>query len=184
MTDYKWLPQALSFIDEYGADPEMIEAAVAHPTSTGIHPQTAEVGYEILSYRRGDLEVCVSNMDPKNPAIAYVYLHLPLDQQPQHAKGPKGNRDTGAKDAPRSLRQLYGRIHAAGYRIDPGGHHPKVVRQDGSYVMSLPSTPSAENTLSKYWTKFRREVTVDLLRELAEESTPPAPEGPEAVSGK
>jgi hypothetical protein len=170
VTAYKWLPRALDFIETYRIDPDIIEAVIEHPTSTGVHPMSAEYGYRIDSYRRGDLEACVARKDPSDPAIVFVYLHLPFDNSTGSPQtGSKSS--PGGKTAPKGLRDLKARIYAAGYQVKlGGGGHLRVHRPDDTLLMTMGSTPSDRRALTNAWMTFQRQVALDSVRDLAKDA--------------
>lgn len=186
MTKYNWLPQALDFLEVFRVEPEMIEAVIAHPTSTGLHPKSGEVGYEIKSYRRGDLEACVSFKHPDDPAVAYVYMHLPMDDSKGSSKSGGPVKKAAAK-APNGLKEFKRWVHAAGYKPVLRNGHTHVLREDGSLLMVTSSTPGDKMAITNAWQKFLRLSAVDAVREdlgdLVEKTTPSAPEDPSTVPG-
>jgi hypothetical protein len=181
VTKYHWLPQALEFLEIYRVDPELIEAVIEHPTSTGLHPKSGEFGYEIRSFRRGDLEACVSLRDPEEPAVAYIYMHLPMDNSKGSSKSGGPVKKAAAK-APNGLREFKDWVHKAGYKPVLRNGHTHVLREDGSLLMVTSSTPGDKMAVTNAWQKFLRLTAVDAARtslkelkaELAEEVQPDA----------
>lgn len=160
MTEFRWIPRSLEYVEAWQLDPEMCEAVVAYPTSTGMHPSSGDHGYPIRSYRRGDLEVCVSYKPGEDPAIAYVYQHVPMD-------GSKGSSTSGgpvrkaAAKAPNGLRQFKDWVCKAGYKPVLQNGHIHVRRHDGSLLMTTGSTPGDKMAITVAWQKFLRLTAAD-----------------------
>lgn len=192
MTKYNWIPKSLEFCQTYGIDPEMVEAVVERPTLQGIAPESGQHGYPIQTYRRGDMEVCVSFKPNKQPAIAWVRLHLPIDSSKGSSTGGGPVRKAAAK-APNGLKQFKQWVHAAGYRPVLRNGHTHVLRKDGSLLMVTSSTPGDKMAITNAWQKFLREsakdATVNALETLRKDlatdggTTPSAPEEPSTVPG-
>lgn len=168
MTDWKWLPRSLDYVEAYRIDREMVEAVIDNPTTTGLHPSSGEHGYPIQAFRRGDMEVCVSFKPGEDPAIAYVHLHLPID----YSKGSSssgGPVKKAAAKAPNGMKQFKQWIHDAGYTPTLRNGHVHVLRPNGSLLMVTSSTPGDKMALTSAWQKFLREAAKDTVaRELAE----------------
>lgn len=164
MTKYNWLPQALDFLEIYRVEPEMIEAVIDHPTSTGLHPKSGECGYPIRSYRRGDIEACVSFKIEGDPAVAYIYMHLPMDNSKGSSTGGGPVRKAAAK-APNGLKEFKRRVHEAGYKPELRNGHTHVLREDGSLLMVTSSTPGDKMAITNAWQKFLRLTVAEAVQE-------------------
>ena len=169
--DMIWYPDALSFIESYGVDPAIIEAAALHPWTVTDDPKGAEVGYPVKRLRRGDVEVVVGYRDEDEPAILYVRLHTP-DDPTSGGRGSIKPQGRGSK-IPTTLRGLKAEILQAGYSIELGGRHDLVRRPDGSVCMTLPITPSSPTSIPNAYQNFLRVLQTDrtktALAELAAE---------------
>lgn len=163
MTRYNWIPKSLEYCQDWGIDPEMVEAVVEHPTLQGIAPESGRHGYPIKSYRRGDMEVCVSYKPGEDPAIAYVHLHLPMD-------GSKGGSHSSpvrkaAAKAPNGLKEFKDWVYKAGYRPELKNGHVHILRQNGTLLMVTSSTTGDKMSLTAAWQKFLRESVKDQVME-------------------
>jgi len=193
VTKYNWVPKSLEYCEVFGIDPEMVEAVVEHPTLEGLSPESGRHGYPIKAYRRGDLEVCVSFRPNMQPAIAYVHLHLPIDNSKGSSTGGGSVKKAAAK-APNGLKEFKDWVHKAGYLPTLRNGHTHILRKDGSLLMATSSTPSDKMAITAAWQKFLREsakdVTANVLEALRldlaadEGATPTAPEGLGTVPGK
>lgn len=153
MTSWHWHQPAVDFCEEYGIPMEIVEAAAEHPTSSSTDPMSVEKGYTVLDRRRGDLTAVVGLLNPSQPSILYVRLHLPLSVKGQGSTTPGG---AGGEGRPRTLRGVKAAIVRDGYSIVSGGAHDKVVDSQGSFLVSLPRTPSDHRTLANVWATYLR----------------------------
>lgn len=156
---YAWLGRALEFLETNRIEPAMVEAVVEHPTTTRIHPKSAQCGYPIRTYRRGDIEVCVGYQYPERPTISYVHLHLPMD-------GSKGGKNSSpvkkaAAKAPNGLKQFKQWVWDAGYTPVLRNGHVHVLRANGSLLMVTSSTTGDKQSITAAWQKFLRESVKD-----------------------
>lgn len=154
-----WHTQARDYLDMYGIDPAVVEAAIDNPTSDEPDPTSADRGYPVRRYRRGDVQVTVGYRDPREPLIMYVHLCTPGDHYIR--PGRSGGR-VGGRSAPKTTQELIERVEAAGYEYDPVGRHPRIRRKDGSALVFLAGTPSDVRSLSNAWHQFLR-ATGDAL---------------------
>jgi hypothetical protein len=162
MTEYNWLPRSRDYCEAWKLDVEMIEAVVEHGQPNGLHPASSQHGYPIESYRRGDLEVCVSRKPGEQPAIAYVHLHLPTDfSKGSHSGGGGGPIKKAAAKAPNGLKEFKNWVFAAGYKPSLQNGHIHVRRPDGSLLMTTGSTPGDKMAVTVAWQKFLRESAKD-----------------------
>lgn len=168
MMEYNWLPKSLDYVEAYRIDKEMVEAVIARPTSTGLHPASGDHGYPIKSYRRGDMEVCVSFKPGEDPAIAYVHLHLPIDSSKGSSTGGGPVRKAASK-APNGMRQFKQWLHDAGFVPKLRNGHIHVLRKNGTLLMVTSSTPGDKMALTAAWQKFLREAAKDSVRESLDE---------------
>lgn len=166
---YNWIPRSLEYCEAWRISPEMVEAVIEHGRPNGLHPASGQHGYPIESYRRGDLEVCVSRKPGERPAIAYVHLHIPMDNSKGSSTGGGPVRKAAAK-APNGLKQFKQWVYDAGYKPVLKNGHTHVQRQDGSLLMVTSSTPGDKMALTNAWQKFLRESAKDsVIKSLADD---------------
>lgn len=158
-TRYRWVEKSLEFCVLYGIDVEMVEAVIDRPTSTGLHPASGRHGYPIKAYRRGDMEVCVSFKPDEKPAIAFVHLHLPIDNSKGGAQH-NAVRKAAAK-APNGLNQFKQWVYDAGYTVELRNGHLAILRPNGSRLMGTGSTPGDKMAVTAAWQKFLRLSAAD-----------------------
>lgn len=168
MTDYEWLPKAIEWVEVWGCDRKLIEAAVEHPLQVTNDPKMAEVDYPVKRHRRGDLEVSVGFRDPDRPTILHIHIHLPLDRSSGSPTG-SGSMTKSSTGGPKGLNQLKQMIHAAGYLPALRNGHLRVERQDGSYLMSMGSTPSDARSVTNCWKTFQKLANADATRQLLQD---------------
>lgn len=149
MSTFQWYPKATEFAEEWGIPPEVVEAAAGNPTRIGLNEDSGSDGYVIEDRRRGDVTAVVGLRD-QAPAILYVKVHTHQDY------GPERGANLGGSTGPKTMRGVKARIVAEGYRIASAGHGDKVMTQDGTFLCSLPTTPSDHRTVANCWATFRR----------------------------
>jgi hypothetical protein len=140
-----WHTDAREYARSYGLTIEDVETIVESKTNPQMDPRTHEVGHLIVRYRAGDVIVVVGYRDPDKPVVMSV-------QVDHHHETPAGSRAPGGagKTGPRTMNELKKKILAAGYKIELGGSHYRVLHKDtGEYLMSLPVTPSDHRSVPK-----------------------------------
>lgn len=157
---YEWLPRAIEWLEMWGADRELIEAAVEHPTQITDDPKSAEYDYPVKRHRRGDLEVSVGFREPEHPTILYIHLHLPLDDT-GGSRTPAGGSGT---KPPKGLREFKQRVWDCGYKPTLRNGHVHILRPDGSFMMSTSSTPSDYNSIKNAWSSFQKLASADAVQ--------------------
>jgi hypothetical protein len=147
---WRWFPEALAFIDEWGIPDEVVEAAADNPMHVTMNAMARSKGYPVEDRRRGDITAVVGLRETE-PSILYVRCHLPLDSF-SGTSVPGG----GTSSLPRSMRGLRSMIVQAGYTIELGGAHDRVLDPDGNFALALPRTPSDKRTIPNAWRTFVR----------------------------
>lgn len=162
-----WLDDAREVATDIQLGDDTVMSCLSNPQRRVIDASAVTKGYPIVRYIRGDVMVVVGfKAGPESPAVMAVY-RLSEGKHGRRAHATAAGSGSGGT-GPRSYRDLSKRILAMGYRIQPGGVHPKVVTKDGIYVYTLPSTASDNRSLDNSWAGFLR----------AAEEIPPTAEEP------
>lgn len=141
---FQWLPRAEAHLEADGIDRDTVLGAVKYPDHVVIDPSSKiiEGRYYAERRRRGDLTVVIAFPPGQAPIIWGVYRNLPMPER--RLRGPGG---TGATRFPTTMRELRKRIVEEGLVIRRGGRHDRVETKDGTFVLTLPSTPSDHRTI-------------------------------------
>lgn len=130
-------------------------SCLQNPQRKTLAPESADKGYPVVRYARGDVLVIVGyEHGPDWPYVLGAYRVSQKMQPPQHHKTAAGSGS--GSTIPRSYRQLTSAILSKGYRVEAGGEHPQVQTTDGVYVCTLPSTASDHRSLPNAWHGFLR----------------------------
>lgn len=149
---WRWHPHALAFLETYGIDPAIVEAAARAPTSVSIDPMSHEVGYLLVARRRGDVVAVCSYRDVPlgaPPMIVYARIVLPMPR-----RGGSQKAGGGGSVRPRSWRALRSLIVSDGFKIEAGGRHDRVIAPNGELVATLPVTASDRRALANCWNDY------------------------------
>lgn len=147
-----WHTDAREYARSYGLTPQDVELIVASKKNPQLDPRSHEVGHLIVRYRAGDVIVVVGYRDPDKPVVMSV-------QVDHHTETRSGSRAPGGagKTGPTTMSALKKRILEAGYRIEMGGSHYRVLHKEtGEYLMSLPVTPSDHRSIPNAWALFNK----------------------------
>ena len=116
-------------------------------------PRSREVGHLIVRYRAGDVIVVVGHRDKDEPVI----MSVQVDTGHTSYQGTRASGGATGSTAPNTMRELRKRVLAEGYRIEQVGAHAKVLdKETGSFLMSLPLTPSDHRSIPNCWAQFTR----------------------------
>lgn len=148
ISDITFLGRALDFIELYDFPTEILLDCVRHPDEVAIDPHAMEVGYPILRFRRGDITVVLGLQRPQEPAITFVYLHVPNDDIPQH-KGMGGAGGVGGK-VPKSPQQLVGWAQAQGCQVAFNGRGHWNISYNGVLLGSTGGTVHSRSVMNDY----------------------------------
>lgn len=134
---------------------ETVNGCLHTPQRRVLAPESADKGYPVVRYVRGDVMVVVGFQEgPEWPFVMAVYRLSDNNTHAQKTYRTAAGAQGGSK-VPRSYRQLSSAIVSMGYRIKPG-NHPRVVTVDGIFVYSLPGTASDVRSLPNTWHGFLR----------------------------
>lgn len=61
-----------------------------------------------------------------------------------------------AKSGPKDTDDLLAMIRALGYRVDLRPGHTRILRPNGTFLMTLPLTPSSSRSVMNSWRRFLR----------------------------
>lgn len=143
-----WHDDALKYAERNGLEREDCEAILLSKSNPKVDDRSNKVGHLIVRYRVGDVVIVVGHRDLEVPVIMSVWV----DDHGAKKKAPKKR-----ENPPRTLKEMSKRIIEAGYQLEHGGKHVKVVDPDtGRMLMTLPSSPNEYRSLLNSWSLFRR----------------------------
>lgn len=140
-----FLDRAQEFLDTYNFPVDLILDVVKHPERIEPDPAYLQAGYPIFRLRRGDLTVVLGVRTPNNPAVIFVYLHLP-----DHRSAKSIKSKAGGSGAPTSMRELRSWAQYVGCKLESSKSGHTKVYYNGVLLYSLPSTPHDRNILNAY----------------------------------
>jgi len=146
-----WDDEAVLHAHIYGLDTEDVETIVRNRSNPVRDPHSNDVDHEIIRYTAGDVVAVVGFKDPE-PKILSVWINMPDDVR--RAGTTKGGGP--GTNLPRTIRDLKKRILARGYKIKMGGSHEKVYSEDGTFITTIPATPSDHRSIPNAWKQFIR----------------------------
>ncbi len=147
-----WHTDAKEYAATYGLTPEDVEVIVRSKPFPQVDPRSHEVGHLIMRYRAGDVIVVVGYREPKRPVVMSVMV----DHHHETRSGSKAPGGSG-KTAPTTIKALIKRVLEAGYKVELGGSHYRVLHKEtGEYLMSLPVTPSDHRSVPNAWALFNK----------------------------
>lgn len=151
--------RALDFVEEYGFDPEMFYDVVRKPdTVPQRDPRALEVGYNIYRFRRGDITVVVGFMDMNAPAVMFVHLHTPEENEMHISYRHTGSAGEGGK-APTTIRAIQHWLKTEGCALEFSTSTAQRVTWNGIYVASLHLTPhNSGRALKNTYMSLRRKL--------------------------
>jgi len=160
-----WHPRAIEFCEAYGIDRAIVEAAAEAPQHVYIDPMSQIEGYLLVGRRRGDVVAIVSYRETirRNavPMIVYARVVLPMQRRAQQSGAGTG----GGTSMPKTIAALNARILQDGMSIDRGKTHARATAPDGTYLATLPITPSEYRSIPNCWRAYVRNRDEWLTRE-------------------
>lgn len=152
----RWHPDALEFATTYSIKPEDAELIVTDPKSVmTIDPYTAEAGYPVVRYTRGDVTVVVGFRERTDPTVIYLRVQSKDDDR-GNTGGPSSGGKAHDSRAPRSLRELQRRCVMAGLKIQRGSRHLGVYDEEGTRVGSI-NDSTDRRALTNSWKQIERQ---------------------------
>lgn len=136
-----FLERAQEFLDWYHFPVELVLDVVRNPQRLERDQSSAQLGYTVARMVRGDIVVCVGLKDPDRPAVIYIHLTFPEENERQTRAGGPGGGD-GKGKGPTSVRGLRSWLISGGCKLETGGSGHHKVYYNGQMIGSVPSTPS------------------------------------------
>lgn len=156
MSKYKridWHDDALAYALEFGMTREDCEKILLSQSGAKLDPRSYEVGHLIVRYRAGDVVVVVGHREKDVPVIMSVWVDTHTEQSRE--SGSKKPGGSGSK-LPKTMKQLTKMVLSDGFKIQHAAGHLKVVDIEGTFICTLPSTPSEYRSIANSWHTYNR----------------------------
>lgn len=157
-----YLPRAQDFLDTYDFPTDLVEAVVRNPTTRELDPYTHEVGYTVVRCKRGDITVVLGLQNLDEPAVLYIYLHTPDEDEHQQsgARAPAG----AGTQAPKSQKALLSWLQSEGCTLRYNGRGHYNVYLNDVLVGSVGGTVHKTSLVNNY-TWIRRRIAATRAKE-------------------
>lgn len=150
----RWAGDALDFAETVGLLVEDVESVVKdRRSSQEVDPRTAEVGYPVRRFRRGDVTVVVGYRDSE-PTILFVHVH---GRSHKHLAVRRADGRANASRAPKTWMQLRSRVVASGLRIEVRSRHESVLDEESRIVGSITERAGDPRALQNAWKQIERQ---------------------------
>jgi hypothetical protein len=167
-----WLERARDFIEMYQFPVDLLLDVVKSPESIKLDPSSADKGYKVLQFRRGDISVVVGLRDPEHPTVIHVWLHgveEGVDHSVRTGKAT-GWGSGGASKTPKSPQQLRGWLQSEGCTLAHNGRGHYNVYWNDVLLGGIGSTMQAQAVMNDYSFIRRRLATERARASLTEEN--------------